>query len=177
MTRPAQAFAAGSFAPMLRTLSGLLDKAAAQVSDPDALTKARLAPDMYDLGQQVQQACGYALDATARLTGQATPEVMTGLDRLEALKDHIARTLSHLDGVAEAAFDGAETRRIVMPLGPELVLEADGLAFLRDWSLPHFYFHVVTAYDILRHQGVVIGKRDYLAGVAAHIRPAAALST
>jgi len=165
-----------TFVPMLRSLSGLLDKGAEHArtakSDPAALVQARLAPDMYTLAQQVQLACVNAADSIARLTGQEPPKFENDEKTIEQLKARIARTIEYLEKVPQRAFDGAEDREIRIPI-PELSAEfqMNGLQLLRDWALPHFYFHVVTAYDILRHKGVEIGKRDYLSYVGGYIRP------
>jgi uncharacterized protein len=165
-----------TFVPMLRSLSGVLDKGAdhanANKSDPNALVNARLAPDMYTLAQQVQLACNAANDATARLTGQQPQEIENDDRTLDDLKGRIAKTIDYVNSVRATAFDGAEDRKITIPI-PEnnVAFDMNGLQFLRDWALPNFYFHVVTAYDILRHNGVDIGKRDYLSHVAGYIRP------
>jgi uncharacterized protein len=81
---------------------------------------------------------------------------------LDELKARIARTIAYLQSAKPAEFHGAEQREIRMPLRPGMVLEARGGQYLRDWALDHFYFHVVTAYDILRHNGVELGNRDFL---------------
>ena len=164
-----------TFVPMLRSLSNLLDKGAeharANKSDPDALVTARLAPDMYSLAQQVQLACHQAIDATARLSGKDAAQLENNEKTLEELKARIAKTINYVESVRPDAFEGAEDRKITIPI-PEnnMEFEMNGLQFLRDWALPHFYFHVVTAYDILRHCGVDIGKRDYLSHVGGYIR-------
>ena len=164
-----------TFVPMLRSLSNLLDKGAeharANKSDPDALVTARLAPDMYTLAQQVQLACHQAIDATARLSGKDAAQLENNEKTLEQLKVRIAKTINYVESVRPDAFEGAEDRKITIPI-PEnnMEFEMNGLQFLRDWALPHFYFHVVTAYDILRHNGVDIGKRDYLSHVGGYIR-------
>jgi uncharacterized protein len=169
------AMATETFVPMLRSLSNILDKGAeharASKSDPSALVKARLAPDMYTLAQQVQLACTQAGDAVAHLTGGEAPQFKNDEETLDALKARIAKTLDYLQSVHASAFDGAEDRAITIPI-PENNMEFDmsGLQFLRDWAIPHFYFHLVTAYDILRHCGVDIGKRDYLSHVGGYIR-------
>ena len=165
------AMAIGTFAPMLRSLSGLLDKGAEHARDPNALTGARLAPDMYTLAQQVLLACHHAEDGAGRLMGRAPRQPETSEPSLGALRAAIARTIDDLNAAPEAAFDGAADRPIAIPISDDLAFEMNGLQFLRDWALPHFYFHVVTAYDILRHQGVEIGKRDYLSQVGGYIRP------
>jgi len=164
-----------TFVPMLQSLSNILDKGAehsrASKSDPAALVNARLAPDMYTLAQQVQIACDQANDATARLTGQGAPQFENNETTLEELKARIAKTIDYVKSVRPTAFEGAEDRKITIPI-PEnnMEFEMNGLQFLRDWALPHFYFHVVTAYDILRHNGVDIGKRDYMSHVGGYIR-------
>jgi hypothetical protein len=164
-----------TFVPMLRSLSGVLDKGAdhagANKSDPVALVNARLAPDMYTLAQQVQLACHQAIDATARLSGKDAAQLEDIGKTLEELKARIAKTINYVESVRPDAFEAAENRKITIPI-PEnnMEFEMNGLQFLRDWALPHFYFHVVTAYDILRHNGVEIGKRDYLSHVGGYIR-------
>ena len=165
-----------AFVPMLQSLSNFLDKAAQHATasklSPSILVNARLAPDMYPLAQQVQLCCNVAEDATARLTGREAPRAEDNEQALDDLKTRIAKTIHYLQATQAAAFDGAETREIRIDL-PEAagVFVMTGLQFLRDWALPNFYFHVVTAYDILRHNGVDLGKRDYLSQVARYIRP------
>jgi hypothetical protein len=164
-----------TFVPMLQSLSHILDKGAehsrASKSDPAALVSARLAPDMYTLGQQVQIACDQAKDAIARLTCLDAPQFENNEKTLDELKARIAKTIEYVQSVRAAAFEGAEDRKIIIPI-PEnnMEFEMNGLQFLRDWALPHFYFHVVTAYDILRLNGVEIGKRDYLSQVGGYLR-------
>ena len=174
MQSPAYEFGAETFTPMLTTLSNLLDKGAAHAAaaglDPAALAQGRLAPDMFTLAQQVEQACAYATGFVRLMTG-AEPPPFEGADAsLADLKARIGHALAVLKATPPAACDGAEDRTVTLPLRDGLVLEAKGYQVLRDWFLPHFYFHVVTAYDILRHAGVPIGKLDYLAHVAYAIR-------
>jgi hypothetical protein len=162
---------------MLTTLSGLLDKGAAHAREkghnPDSLLEAKLAPDMFTLAMQIRLCCHHAKDGTARLTGATPPTIenMGGdVKTLAALKEYVAETVALLNGVKPAAFDGAEARKIEFTLQGPMVFESNGLEFLRDWSLGHFYFHAVTAYDILRREGVPLGKRDYMAHIGPHIR-------
>ncbi len=174
MSDPTYAFAIQTFAPTLASLSGVLDKAleharAAGV-DPAPLVNARLAPDMYPLSRQIQVACDHAKSAAARLAGREPPSVPDDEQTMADLKARIAKTIDYVHSIPASAFEGAAERRIVMSLQGELVLDMSGLEYLRDWALPHFYFHVVTAYDILRHNGVEIGKRDFMAHVAYAIR-------
>jgi uncharacterized protein len=175
MTISMHALAVETFVPMLRALSNVLDKAAHYASakkfDSAVLVNARLAPDMFPLSRQVQIACDHAKSAAARLTGQEPPRFADEEQTLDELKARIARTLDYVESIRPAAYQGAEDRDIKIAL-PNRLLEMKGFPFLRDWALPHFYFHLVTAYDILRHNGVEIGKRDYLSQAGASVRPA-----
>ena len=157
-----------TFAGRLRSLSEILAKAG-EAADP----RARLAPDMFTLAQQVQLACFHAANGAALLTGEAAVDMGEPDATPPELKTRIDRTVAALEALSPAAFAGAEDRPIVIPGPPGMEFHMTGLEFLRDWALPHFYFHLVTAYDILRHAGIQIGKRDYLSGVARHLKPKA----
>jgi hypothetical protein len=174
VTFSAYAMRVETFVPMLRTLSSLLDKGAAHASarkfDSAVLVNARLAPDMYSLVKQVQIACDHAKNGTARLVGQEPPRFADDEQTLDQLKERIAKTIDYVQSVAAGAFEGAEGREIEIPMSGDMVFAMNGAQFLRDWALPHFYFHVVTAYDILRHNGVELGKPDYLSHVGSYIR-------
>jgi hypothetical protein len=154
-----------TFIPLLRSLSKQLDKAAQHAGskkfDAAVLVNARLAPDMFPLVKQVQIACDFAKNSSARLTGQEPPRFEDNEQTLDELKARIARTLDYLQGLRANAFDGAETRDVKVTV-PNASFEMKGLAFLKDWALPNFYFHLVAAYAILRHNGVEVGKRDFL---------------
>lgn len=151
---------------VLTSLSGILDKAAqyaeARKFDPTVLVNARLAPDMFPLVQQVQIASDHAKGLAARLAGQEPPRFEDNEKTLDDLKARVVKTIDYLRSVPASAFEGAENRKIEMEMRNGMSLSSDGLRFLRDWALPNIYFHVVTAYDILRHNGVEIGKRDYM---------------
>ncbi len=173
MTLSMHDMAIGSFVPMLQSLSEVLDKGAeyAQSAKLD-LVNARLAPDMFTLGHQVQQACHAAKDAISRLTGKGAAAMEDAETTFAGFKAQIARTIELVRSATAAAFEGAEERDCSIDIpGGNMVIEMNGVQLLRSWSLPHFYFHVVTAYDILRHNGVNIGKKDYLSQVGAFIRP------
>ena len=163
-----------TFVPMLRSLSNILDKGAEHASakklEATALVNARLAPDMYTLAQQVQFATDQAGDAAARLTGHEPARVEHNERSLDELKARIAKTIDYLQKARADEFEGAEDRKITIPIPENKIAEMNGVQFLRDWAIPHFYFHVVTAYDILRHNGVVIGKIDYMSHVGGYIR-------
>jgi hypothetical protein len=162
----------GSFVPMLESLSSVLRKGEEHARSANVdLVNARLAPDMFTLAQQVQQACHYAKDAASRLTGKGGVSMGGAESTFAGLNAQIHHAIDEVRGVPAAAFDGAEDRDCSIDVPGDMVIEMNGLRFLRSWSLPHFYFHVVTAYDILRHHGVVVGKQDYLSQVGAFIRP------
>jgi hypothetical protein len=160
-----------TFVPALRTLSGLLDKAAEhaknKASEPAALLKERLAPDMFPFSTQIQLACHHAKDGTAKATGQTPPKIDIKELSFDEHKALIEQTIQTLSAVSPEAFGGAESGKVEMPLQGGRVFESNGLELLQHWSIPHFYFHVVTAYDILRHNGVHLGKRDYMNGITA----------
>ncbi len=164
-----------SFVPMLQTLSLLLDKgaehAAAKKVEFSTLAQARLALDMFPLTRQVQIACDQAKNGTARLIGQEPPRMEDTEQTLDELKARLGKTVEYLRGLSPELFVGAEERAIQQVMRGTLVLEMKGLPYLMNWCLPQFYFHVTTAYDILRHHGVEIGKSNYLTHMGGHIRP------
>ena len=177
MTFSLYSMAIDTFVPMLRTLSALLDKAAAHAlenkRDFAEFAQARLAADMYPLATQVQIACHQPLAFFAQVTGSEPPRFEDGKTdgSLAALKEQIATTIERLQSAPASKFEGVEDRPIVAPLGTTgMILELPTQQFLRDWTLPHFYFHVVTAYDILRHHGVALSKADYVNHVRHAIR-------
>ena len=168
------AFSVETFIPVLNNLSDLLDKAAAQKgAQAETLVDAKLAADMFPLARQVQIACDAAKSGAARLSGGEPPKFEDVEKTLPELKARIEKTLAYIQSIPASAFEGADTREISFTLREGMSLHADGLRFLKDWCLPNFYFHVVTAYGILRHMGVEIGKPDYLARSADLIRQAA----
>jgi hypothetical protein len=161
----------GSFVPVLESLSGILGKGAAHGREKNLdLANARLAPDMFTLKQQVQIACDHARSCVLRLTGQAVPRFGFTEAGMADLQAGIAATIAFLKSVDAAAFEGAQAREVTIDLPGDQMLAMDGLQLLQAWALPNFYFHVVTAYGILRHHGVNIGKKDYLSQVAPMIR-------
>ncbi len=160
----------GSFIGALNSLNAILALAAAR-EDAASLPAKRLAPDMFPLSTQVQLVCFHATAGTARLQGQEVagrPAIQEA--DLAGLQAIVAETLGKLSKLSTADFAGADERRIVMPLQPPMVLDIDGLNFVHRWLLPNFYFHYVTSYDILRHNGLAIGKKDYLAHLAGFMR-------
>ena len=136
--------------------------AAARSINADAFLQARLFPDMFPLLKQVQIACDFARGVSARLAGVPVP----GHEGTEAsfadLDALLASTLAFIDGLDAAAFDGAESREVVLRPGTPKERKLGGQAYLSSYGLPQFFFHVTTAYAILRHNGVAIGKKDFM---------------
>ncbi len=172
------AFAVPTFTQMLKGLAGQLDKgaqhAAAQGLAAETLIGARLAPDMFPLGNQVRFTCYQATDAVAKLAGLTGPGMPQAEASFADLQGHIAAALAFIDSAPVSAFVGAEDRDIIVKLPGDVTLGMNGLQFLRDWALAQFYFHAVTAYDILRHNGVELGKRDFVPHALAYFKPNAA---
>ena len=153
------------FANILHNLSALLDKAQAHCEakkiDPLVLTASRLYPDMFALARQVQVACDTAKGAMARLAGVEIPKYEDSEKTFEELKARIAKTVAFVETFKPAQLEGSEEKTIVLKLGSREVT-FKGMQYLLGYAHPNFYFHVVTAYDILRHNGVELGKRDYI---------------
>jgi hypothetical protein len=153
------------FANTLRNLAAILDKAQAHVEarklDPLALTAFRLYPDMFPLSRQVQIACDAAKGACARLAGVENPAFPDTEQTFPELKARIAKTTDFIGSLKPAQIDGSDDKDITLKIGGKDTT-FKGMQYLCGHALPTFYFHVVTAYDILRHNGVEIGKRDYI---------------
>ncbi len=153
------------FGRMLGNLSGFLAKGQAHAEargfDSKVLVDARLAPDMLPLVKQVQIACDFAKGCTARLTGMEIPKREDNETTLAELQARIAWTLDFIGGVKPEQFNGAEARTIVHQLRTRTVT-LPAPTYLLAFSMPNFYFHVTTAYAILRHNGVGLGKADYI---------------
>lgn len=147
-------------------LSHLLDKGLAYASangiDPATLVNAKLAEDMRPLSFQIQSASDASKLAAARLTGTAAPSFPDTETTFEELQARISKTRDYLQGVPREAFAGAEDRKFMMKVGPTAEMEFTGQPYLLHFALPNFFFHVTTAYAILRHSGVDVGKRDFL---------------
>lgn len=152
-------------APLLAALSKILDKGAAHAVakkfDPSVLVNSRLAPDMHPLSRQVQIATDMVKNGAARLAGKEPPRYEDNEQTIDELKARLAKTVDYLQSLPADAFEGSEDRDIRIPLQSR-TLEFKGLDYLRTFVLPNFYFHVSMAYAILRHNGVDIGKRDFL---------------
>jgi hypothetical protein len=155
---------------MLKNLSAVMAKAEAHCEarkiDPTALLGARLYPDMLPFTAQVQIASDNAKGAAGRLANVEIPKFEDTEKTFPELHARLDKTLAFLDTLTEAQFEGAAERDITLQLR-DRKLEFKGADYLTNWAQPNFYFHVTTAYALLRHGGVEIGKRDYLAGGVA----------
>lgn len=154
------------FKQYLNSLDAILKKAENHVTlgkiEPDALLQDRLFPDMFTFVRQVQFATSWARDITAHLAGQEPPEYEKSEHSFADLHALIARTLAYVDGVDASAIEGHEERKIVIRPGTPREHTFTAQSYLLTYGMPQFFFHVTTAYAILRRDGVVIGKRDFL---------------
>ncbi|HQX60270.1 MAG: DUF1993 domain-containing protein [Rhodoferax sp.] len=153
------------FVNILGNLSNILDKTqvhidAKKISDA-VLLELRLFPDMFAFGRQVQIACDTAAGVVARLSGQEIPVFDNSEKTLTELKQRIAKTIAFIASVPAAQIDGSEDKAIVTRRGDKET-HYTGMQFLLGHAIPNFYFHVSAAYNILRHNGVEVGKRDFL---------------
>jgi hypothetical protein len=148
----------------LNNLSAILEKGAAHAAasniDPAELVGARLAPDMLTLAGQIQRASDSAKGAAARLAGIENPSFADDETTFADLQERIVKTRRFLESVSAEQIDGSAARTIELNLGTKVTIRGDD--YLLNFALPNFYFHVTTAYDILRHSGVPVGKMDYL---------------
>ena len=155
------------FKRQLGALLNWLDKAEAHAKarnfDTANYLQLRLAPDMLPFVAQIRIASDAAKGCVARLSGCEIPKFEDNEATLDELRARIRKTLDYIDSVPAAAFEGGEGRDIVIPMRPREPVQMTGLFFLQHWALPNFYFHVTTAYALLRHAGVELGKGDYLA--------------
>jgi uncharacterized protein len=153
------------FTLSLNNLVAILDKAASHAADkkvdPKVLAGARLIIDMLPLSSQIQIACDAAKGAAARLAGIEVPKHEDTEATLAELKARVAKTLDFIKTIKPEQLQGAETREIVMQL-PKTTLKFTGINYLTNFALPNFFFHVTTAYALLRKNGVDLGKRDFL---------------
>jgi hypothetical protein len=166
MTPPQYTHSVPVFKQMLTALKAILAQADAHATAksiaPEALLQARLFPDMFPLIRQVQIAAEFARSVSARLAGVDVPVVdgaETSFADLDAL---LTQTLAFLDSLSPAQFEGSESRSIVLRPGTPKEKQLTGQTYLANYGAPQFFFHVTTAYDLLRHSGLPIGKRDYM---------------
>jgi hypothetical protein len=165
MKNPMHALSAEVFTNVLGNLSKILDKGLAHATqrkfDPAVLLAARLAPDMFTLTRQVQIACDVSKNAVARLAGQEPMRFEDNETSFEQLHARIARCIDYIKSIPAVALEGSETRDVKLTAG-DRTYEFKGLDFLQRWAIPNVFFHATTAYAILRHNGVELGKGDFL---------------
>jgi hypothetical protein len=166
MTNALYASSIPLFTQMLGGLKSVLAKAEAHAVakniDPNALLQARLYPDMFPLLKQVQVATDFAKGVAHRLADVEVPKMEDAELSFADLQVRIDTVLGWMDGLDAAQFEGAATREIVTQAGTPKEKRFTGQSYLVNYGLPHFFFHTTTAYDILRHNGVEVGKRDYI---------------
>jgi hypothetical protein len=160
-----------AFVNMLTSISKILDKAAAHAEakkiDPSVLINDRLAPDMFPLSRQIQIATDGVKGGAERLAGVEVPSFPDTETTFAELKERIEKTVAFLHSIDKAKFDGAEDRSVTMKVGPnDMTFPAK--IYLFEFVIPNFYFHATTTYAILRHNGIEMGKQDFLAGLAPY---------
>ncbi|MDI1294283.1 MAG: DUF1993 domain-containing protein [bacterium] len=173
-----------TYTQMLKTLSSWLDKAQAQMpaAAAEALLSARLAPDMFPLSTQIRFACVQAQEAICRLRDEPFPDSLTALldearhageqpGSMATAQARIAQTIALLDALVPDALDARSGASIAHALPNGMIFDLTAEQYARDWTLPQFYFHLMTAYAILRSKQVELGKADYVAHMFAYIRP------
>jgi uncharacterized protein len=172
-----------TFTQMLKTLSGWLTKAEAQMPETaEALLSARIAPDMFPLSTQIRFACLQVQEPTYRLRGEAFPPSFDELvnegrnagerpGTLAEAQTRINETITLLEGLAPDALDGDEDRPVAHEIPNGMIFDLTAQQYARDWALPQFYFHLMTAYAILRNEKVALGKADYIPHMFPYIRP------
>ena len=155
-----------AFLQILGSLTGILTKAEAHSKakniEPEVLLGARLYPDMLPFSKQIQLASDFAAKGCARLTGSEVPATPDTEKTFEELRQRLAKTIDYVKAFKPAQFEGADAREVTFPIGPTNTLTLKGQQFVNNFAFPNFYFHAATAHGILRHNGVEIGKRDFL---------------
>ena len=154
------------FQQMLGALGNVLAKAEAHATekkiDPNAFLQSRLFPDMFMFTRQVQIACDFAKGVSARLAGADVPVYEDKEQTFDELRALVAKTVAFIGSLDESRFEGSEDREIVTRPGTPRERTFKGQAYLLTYGLPQFFFHVTTAYALLRHNGVEVGKKDYM---------------
>ena len=158
-----------AFLQILGSLTGILNKAEAHCKakniNPEIILASRLYPDMLPFSKQIQLVSDFAGKSCARLAHVDVPSTPDTEKTFEELRQRLAKTIEYVKGFKPAQFEGADAKEVTFPVGPERTMTLKGQAFLNNVAFPNFYFHAATAHGILRHNGVEIGKRDFL-GVA-----------
>jgi len=166
MTSPMYTHSVPVLKQMLTALKSILARAdahlAAKSIEPEALLRVRLFPDMFPLIKQVQIAADFARGISARLAGVEVPAFEGKEQSFADLDTLLDQTLAFIDGLAAAQFEGSEVKEVVLRPGTPKEKRLSGQAYLSNYGLPQFFFHVTTTYALLRHNGLDIGKRDYM---------------
>jgi uncharacterized protein len=159
----------GVYTKLLQNLLGMLDKCEKWVTekkiDPNAILQARLAPDMFTFTRQIQIMTDMAKGTAARLAGVEPPRYEDNETSLAEIKARVSKTIDYLNGLDAKAFEASEDRTITLTLGPPTARQEhkfEGLAYLHGFGTPNVYFHYSMAYALLRHNGLEIGKRDFV---------------
>ena len=152
-----------SLVQLLHVMEKGVANAKARNFDPNVLASSRLAPDMFTFAKQIQLTSDFAKNSMARLAGIEAPKYEDTETTMDELVARVKKTIDYIDTIPASALEGSETRDIKIPLRDRTV-EFKGLPYLQYWAIPNFFFHFVTAYNLLRHNGVDIGKRDFLGG-------------
>ena len=155
-----------AYLQMLNSLTGLLTKAEAHCEakkiQPEVLLGARLYPDMLPLSKQIQLVSDFAAKGCARVTHSEVPSTPDTEKTFGELKQRLANTIAYVKTYKPEQFEGADKKEVTFPAGPDRSITVSGQQFISSFSFPNFYFHAATAHGILRHNGVEIGKRDFL---------------
>ena len=166
MNNPMYTYSVPVLKQMLAALQAILaqtsEHVAAKSIEPDALLQARLFPDMFPLIKQVQVAADFSRGITARLAGVEVPAFESNQTTFAELDALLTQTLVFLDSVNPSQFEGKEDSEIVLRPGTPKERKLSGQVYLANYGLPQFFFHITTAYAILRHNGIAVGKRDYM---------------
>ena len=155
-----------AFLQILGSLTKILTKAEAHCKakniQPDVLLNARLYPDMFPLTRQIQTVCDFAAKSCARLANSEVPSTPDTEKTFDELKQRLAKTIDYVRAFKPEQFAGADSRDVTFPIGPTNTMTLKGQQYLNNFAFPNFYFHAAIAHGILRHNGVEIGKRDFL---------------
>ena len=155
-----------AFLQLLNSLSGILTKAEAHCKakniNPDVILASRLYPDMLPFSKQIQLMSDFAAKGCARLAHVDVPSTPDTEKTFEELRARLAKTADYIKSLKPAQFEGADAKDVTFPAGPDKTMTLKGQAFVSNVAFPNFYFHAATAHGILRHNGVEIGKRDFL---------------
>jgi len=169
MTHPMYDATIPAFTRSLKALDACLDKAQAHADslkcDIGNILGSRLAPDMFPLGRQIQIACDFAKSISSRMAGVEVPSFEDNEVSLADFKARIAKTIAYINTITSEQFEGSETRAISIPMRDGTKREYVGAPYLHHAGLPNFYFHLTSSYAILRHNGVQIGKKDFIGSI------------